>query len=347
MRMIAMNPQNMKRVNTAHIRSMLRLAGNATRAEIAEQINVSTTTVRSLLCEMRENREILVIGQDTSSGGRRAERYQLNPDRFYGAAFCIGDTAVRYFVLNLFGEIAKEGSFPFAADALDATMTSVLEAELPMEALRAVCVGVPGIVVEDGYLWENSHGELKKRAVGNGLRERLGVPVALENDLNLITAGMGRGHQRMHPQEPADQLNLGYIQFEKDCVSAGFLSGGRLVRGGSNYAGELGILPVGDGRSLVQALNSAVDIGQYARTVAMIVKWVALILNPGHLTLGGPAFRREAMGAVAKRLCAEMPGAALPEIRCADDTWNDYMGGLTALCVDLMFDSLSSIGEPR
>ncbi len=84
----------MKLVNTANIRSMLRAAGSATRAELAEQIGISTTTVRSLLCGMQANREILAGGQDASSGGRRAERYALNPQRFCGAVFYVGGLLV-------------------------------------------------------------------------------------------------------------------------------------------------------------------------------------------------------------------------------------------------------------
>lgn len=344
MGVISMNPKNMKQVNKANIRDMLRLAGNATRAEIAEHINVSTTTVRSLLQEMQENGETLVIGQDVSSGGRRAERYQLNPDRFCGAAFCIGDTLVRYFVLNLFGKIAKEGSFPVVSD-LDGKILDVLEAELTAKTLRAICIGVPGIVVADGYKWKNAQGEFEKRVIGKALRERFHIRVLLENDLNLITTGMGEYHRQMHPQEAENELDIAYVQFEGDCVSAGFLSGGRLVRGWSNYAGELGVMPVGGGLSLVQKLGSAENIAQYSEMVSTIIKWITVTLNPKCLTLGGPAFRKEAMGVVAGILCEDMPPEALPELLYTNDTWNDYKGGLTALCVDEVFRSLSAIGD--
>ncbi len=345
MNVISMNPQNMKQVNKANIREMLRSMGNATRAELAEHINVSTTTVRSLLCEMQENREILVIGQDDSSGGRRAERYQLNPERFYGAAVCVGDTLFRYYILNLFGVIIKEGSFPFIPDNLEEKILDMLAREIPGDTLRSICIGVPGIVVEDGYKWKNGYGEFEKAVVGKVLQEYYKIPVLLENDLNLITTGMGRCHQQMFPQESEEALNMAYVQFEESCISAGFISGGRLVRGWSNYSGELGIMPVGEDLSLVQKLSSAENIMQYSEIVSTIIKWIILILNPRYLTLGGPAFRKEAIGVVADMLYADMPQETLPEILYAEDTGNDYKNGLTALCVDQMFRSLSLIGE--
>ncbi len=343
MRVSSMNPQNMKRVNKANIRDMLRSAGNATRAEISQHINVSTTTVRSLLQEMQQNNEILVLGQDASSGGRRAERYQLNPARYYGAAFCISDALVRYFAVNLFGEIVWEGSVPLVSD-LDAQIIDVLEKEHAADTLRAVCIGVPGIVTGDGYKWKNKDGEFENRIVGKALRERFRIPVILENDLNLITIGMGRCHQRMHPKEAESDLNIAYVQFEADCISAGFLSGGRLVRGFNNYSGELGVLPAGAGLSLVRKLNAAQDIVLYSEMIAMIIQWIAVTLNPRYITLGGPAFRKDAMSIAADILYGDMPAEALPEILSIEDTWHDYAGGLTALCVDQMFGSLS-IGE--
>ncbi len=342
-RIMSMNPKHMKQVNMANIRDMLRLSENATRAELAKHINVSTTTVRSLLQEMQQNEEIIVIGQDFSSGGRRAERYQLNPKRFCGATFCISDTLVYYFILDLFGKIIKEGSFPFALD-LDTKIIELLEKELVVETLRGICIGVPGIVIEDGYKWKNSLGEFKKCFLGKALRERFHVPVVLENDLNLITMGMGKCHQQMHPTETESALNIGYIQFEQGCISAGFLSGGRLVRGFSNYAGELGVLPVGSGVSLVERLYSAKDIVHYSQMISTIIKWVAVILNPRYLTLGGPGFRKEAMSIAADILYGDMPSDALPEILYTDDTWNDYKSGLAAVCVDEMFRTLCSIG---
>ncbi len=345
MSIISMNPQNMKLVNIANIRKMLRINGNATRAELAQHINVSTTTVRSLLCEMQENKEILVIGQDISSGGRRAERYQLNPERFYGAAFCINDTMVKYFIINLFGETAKEDSFPFIPAKLEATMIKVLEKELPPNALRSICIGVPGIVVDNGYKWKNISGDFEECIVGKILREYFNIPVFLENDLNLITTGMGSCHQNMYPKEPIDKLNIAYIQFENNCISAGFLSGGKLIHGWNNYSGELGLMPIDDNLSLAQKLYSTEDIIEYSKTTANIVRWIILILNPRYLTFGGPAFRKEAMSVISDMLYADMPDDSLPEILYAEDTWYDYKSGITALCIDRIFSGLSYIGE--
>ena len=70
-------PRLLKQANLSLIRRVIKNRGTATRAEIAGETQISSTTVRSLLAEMLENGEIESIGHDESSGGRKAERYFL------------------------------------------------------------------------------------------------------------------------------------------------------------------------------------------------------------------------------------------------------------------------------
>ena len=71
-------PNILKQANLSLIRRAIKAKGTSTRAEIAIETRISSTTVRSLLSEMLENGEIESIGLDESSGGRKAQRYRLN-----------------------------------------------------------------------------------------------------------------------------------------------------------------------------------------------------------------------------------------------------------------------------
>lgn len=66
-------PRLLKQANLSQIRRVIKRRGTATRAEIAGETQISSTTVRSLLAEMMENGEIESIGHDKSSGGRKAD----------------------------------------------------------------------------------------------------------------------------------------------------------------------------------------------------------------------------------------------------------------------------------
>ncbi len=54
---IIARPHMLKRVNLSSIRKYIMAKGEATRIEIARQTHISSTTVRSLLTEMRRNRK--------------------------------------------------------------------------------------------------------------------------------------------------------------------------------------------------------------------------------------------------------------------------------------------------
>ncbi|MDV3428870.1 MAG: winged helix-turn-helix transcriptional regulator, partial [Bacillota bacterium] len=71
-------PQVMKKVNSGLIKQILKDKGSATKAEISESTGISATTVRALLNQLIRSSEIVSLGFDESSGGRRAERYALN-----------------------------------------------------------------------------------------------------------------------------------------------------------------------------------------------------------------------------------------------------------------------------
>lgn len=104
-------PNLLKQANLSLIRRVIKTNGSATRAEIALETRISSTTVRSLLSEMLENGEIEGIGLDESSGGRKAQRYRLNPERYHGAAFCLLDDRVIFLLVNMCGEIVEKKSW--------------------------------------------------------------------------------------------------------------------------------------------------------------------------------------------------------------------------------------------
>ena len=59
-------PNILKQANLSLIRRAIKAKGTSTRAEIAIETRISSTTVRSLLSEMLENGEIESIGLDES-----------------------------------------------------------------------------------------------------------------------------------------------------------------------------------------------------------------------------------------------------------------------------------------
>jgi predicted NBD/HSP70 family sugar kinase len=124
---------------------------------------------------------------------------------------------------------------PTALDAITALRASLVEASgLRTELLDGVVMGVPGVVEADTERIElatNVPG-LEGRPFAVELRERLGLPVTLENDINLAALGeQWRGVARGIEDFVVLSIGTG--------LGAGLVLGGELHRGRNGAAGEL------------------------------------------------------------------------------------------------------------
>jgi predicted NBD/HSP70 family sugar kinase len=116
---------------------------------------------------------------------------------------------------------------------------------LPADRIDSVVTGIPGVVEEETgrvRLAENAHG-LEGMAVGAELERRLGLPVTVENDVNLAALG-----------EHARGLGRGIDDFAFVSVGTGLGAGlvlaGELRRGRHGAAGELDFVREADDEDL-------------------------------------------------------------------------------------------------
>lgn len=106
----------------------------------------------------------------------------------------------------------------------------------PDRPLATVGVGVPGTVdPARGVVANAVNLDLRETALGPELARVVGVPVAVENDVNV--AAVGASHAAGHPPSLAF-LNVG------TGLAAGLVLDGRLLRGVTGNAGEIGHLAV-------------------------------------------------------------------------------------------------------
>lgn len=339
-------PMLLKQANLSLVRKTIRDKNTATRAEIAQETRISSTTVRALLSEMMQNGEIESIGFDESSGGRKAERYRFRPDRYYCAALCMEGTKIYGLLVNTCGEITDTTELDIADRDIQEVITSFLDGLVKEKEIRAIGIGVPGIV-EGGSYWKKSidGDEWFKSDLGDILSERYHIPVVLENNLNATAIGFGRCYLREFPEEKMEDTNMAYIHLEKGCVSAGFIAGGRIIRGCHNFAGELGLIYMEDGRLLEEWMNGTEDDVQYTAAVTRMISWICGILNPRYIALGGPGVRRDCIGPVSDSLYSLLPRNMFAEILYSPDVLHDYQDGMAYLTAGRMFDDVQFTKE--
>lgn len=339
-------PEVLKQANLSAIRKLLRERETATRAEIAEETGISSTTVRALLAELLERGELESVGYDASSGGRKAERYRFRPDRYHGAAVCMTNVDLHGLILDSRGEIVETAELEAEDGDFEGAAIAFLDEAAARREIRAIGLGVPGVVDGRRY-WKKrkDSDELYAVRLGETVARRYGVNVVLENDLKAVAVGFKRCYEKEFPQEDPEHTDMAYLQFEEGCVSAGFISGGRLVRGSKNFAGELGLIPIGD-MLLDDWIARAEDDARFVDRVIQIVSWVCAILNPQYVALGGPEMRRDCIGPIGDGLSALLPRHMQAEILYAPDMWHDYHDGMAYLTAKNLFDEVQLVGGP-
>ena len=232
--------------NRQRVMQIMRLQGRISQAEIARATGLSRTTVSSLVAELRSAG--LVSDADSRTGHARGGRpgVQLvlrNPSQVVvGIDFGHSHIAIAAADIghNLLAERRHDLDVNHEAiQALDvaARMFGEVLDEVGMErsSVLGAGIGIPGPVDRA----RGTAGSAKILPGWVGLRiaaemeQRLGVPVQIENDANLgalaeLTWGAGR-----------DCSNFTYIKAATG-IGAGIVLDGRLLRGATGTAGEIG-----------------------------------------------------------------------------------------------------------
>ncbi|MFD5396443.1 ROK family transcriptional regulator [Streptomyces sp. NPDC127097] len=224
--------------------------GPLTRTRIGELTGLSKPTASQLLARLEAAGLVRTTGNETGRPGPSAQLYEINPAAAHIAALAVDQLGVTAAVADITGQVLGEeraGSDAFAGDAPDRTAQLVAravdgalaKAGLARERLHGAVIGTPGALdPRTGRLRYAPHlPDWHARALKEELAEALGMPVTLENDVNLAAVA-----------ERYDGAAQGFDDFvlvwADKGVGAALVLGGRLLRGATGGAGEIGYMPL-------------------------------------------------------------------------------------------------------
>jgi hypothetical protein len=142
--------------------------------------------------------------------------------------------------------------------------------------------------------------------------------------------------------------SLIYIYSGQNGPGAGIMVNGMVVRGSTNFSGEVSFIPQYDDRNFSQALNNGDgtkkafiyeenEIDAISRLVASFVS----IINPHTIIFCDDEVNQFIIDQIVKRSSEYLPAEHLPEIIMSD--WkHDYLVGLQSLGLDLMITDISN-----
>ena len=240
MRAVVQHPgstRELRAANRERLVDLLRAQGPMTQAELARASGLSPATVSSIAGELRGDGWI-------EPGGGRRDRLALSRSAGVAVGVDFGHSHVRVAVADLAHTVLAEAEEPIEVDqgaaegiALAGVLVRRLLEETGARSVAGVGMGLPGPLtgdeVGDSAILPGWIGMRPQAMLGG----ELGMPVVVDNDANLgalaeTVWGAGRGCS-----------DLVYVKAATG-IGAGLVLGGRLYRGATGAAGELGHLPV-------------------------------------------------------------------------------------------------------
>ena len=227
---------------------LIREEGPISRAEIARRLHLSRPTASRIVDALEQAGLITRTGKSQPTGGRLGELYRFRNDAGYVLGMELGTREARVAIATLNGEIVsrmsrrlmletRQSVLPQLSALVTEAVSHFAEISSSPTTILAIGVAVPGVVhltPVPGYVdAANIFTGLNDRPLRSELEHLFGVAVAMENDVNLAAIGecqFGRaqGHR-----------NVVYL-FVGRGIGAGIVSEGRLIKGSSQAAGEVG-----------------------------------------------------------------------------------------------------------
>jgi len=229
-----------RQINRLAVIHALRTHGPISQAELARVTTLSAPTVLRVVRGLAA--EGLVTGdtKGRSSGGRKPLLLRFNATAGYVIGVDIGGDRLAGAIADLSGRVVRSASAAIApdgsllaAESLYGVVRAVLDAgAIPLTRLRAIGVGVPGIV-RGGVVVHAPAVGWRDLPLAAELEARFGAPALVENDANMSALG---------------EFWFGAAQGARSAVcvmvgtgiGAGVILDGELYRGRRQGAGEVG-----------------------------------------------------------------------------------------------------------
>jgi len=277
------DPELMRAINRFHVMDAIRRFGPVSRVEISEVSELSTTTVSAITAALLDDGLIIPfqVGAVRDLGrGRPRVMLKLNPDAARVVGVKLAPDQITVAVTDFCADVLRTLALPIRIDRQTATVIADLvedgvrrcvgDAELEMTDISGVCVGLPGVVERAAGVCRQSP-IFSERDVpfGVDLTRRLGVPVSIDSDVNLVTLAE-------HWFGQARELNDFLVVSVERSLGLGILHNGELFRGANGLSPDLGDLMV------APRDNGGGRLGDLASESAVLIEAETLLRGGAH-----------------------------------------------------------------
>ncbi|PZG56738.1 sugar kinase [Spongiactinospora gelatinilytica] len=237
-------PRLLREINDRAALELLLSSGPLTRGQIGEMTGLSKVTASQTLARLEDRGLVEVVGELAGGRGPNAALYAVVASSAYVAGLDVGPESVTTAVADIHGDIVAEvtvtpdGHEDPVAVVHSGVVKACRSAKVSLAKLRGVVIGTPGVVdprsgdVRFSFDLPGWH-----EGIHEALARDLRREVVIENDVNLAAVAEYAGGAARE----ADDFVLVWVGRG---LGLAVMLGGRLHRGRSGSAGEIGYLPV-------------------------------------------------------------------------------------------------------
>ena len=243
------NSAVVRQFNERVILSALRRLGEASKADLARQVNLTPNTAGQIVRDLERQKLVRASGKRTGLRGQPATLLRLDPGGAYGIGVKLGRRTLDGVLVDFAGRVLKARHQELDLPPPDVALRLVRDevAALRRAVPRAGRGRIAGVGFAAPYNLGSWRRELDLPAdvsaawtafdLEAGLRASLGLPVLVENDGTAVAvAELFQGHGR-----ELDDFAVVYIGA---AVGGGVVLGGSPRRGAAGNAGDIGLMPV-------------------------------------------------------------------------------------------------------
>lgn len=237
-------PRLLREINDRAALELLLASGPLTRGQIGELTGLSKVTASQTLARLEERGLVEVVGEQAGNRGPNAALYGVIPSCAYVAGLDVGPDSVTAAIADINGDVVAEvtaspnGHDDPVSIVHNAVVKACRSAKVALSRLRGVVIGTPGVVDprtgDVRFSFDLPHWH---EGIHEALARDLRRDVTIENDVNLVAiAERAKG--------AAQEVDDFVLLWVGRGIGLAVVLGGRLHRGRSGSAGEIGYLPV-------------------------------------------------------------------------------------------------------
>lgn len=316
----------LRQMNNELVINYLRDHEYGTKSTISRKTGLSISSCRNILNDLVLTGEVKELDTISSTGGRPSIKYIFNKNhRFFGIiSLSIDGENNRVFssILNLSGDIISEKHWHITLINVP-TIIDVIKGMIEdSPRMEIITIGIPGVVI-NGKIGICDIPSLENVSLKELIEKELKVKIILENDVN--ASALGFYHENSEVR--GDVAYLYYPNF--GIPGAGLIINGKIIRGTSNFAGEIRFLPFGEKFKNLEFLQN--DLDSFYELIIKTILSVNCIVNPTRISISWKNFTEEKFNIIKKGVNQLSTPGHIPELSYNKNIHTDYFKGLTLL----------------